>query len=113
MGLGSTEGLSICLKCLLVNDFGGTKRQLRCVSSSTCHSKGARVYYLHDCPFGIALLLVMAYLPQEALGELQVLQPLFVHSVHFGELGRQNSFLRNENALRKRWWNQGCLVKSC
>lgn len=59
------------------------------------------MYYLRDCPFSIALLLVIAYLPQEALSELQILQPLFVHSAYFGELGCQNGFLRNKNVLRR------------
>lgn len=45
--------------------------------------------------------MVIAYLPQEALSELQILQPLFVHSIYFGELGCQNSFLWNKNALRR------------
>lgn len=44
---------------------------------------------------------VIAYLPQEALSELQILQPLFIHSIDFGELGCQNSFLQNKNALGK------------
>lgn len=40
--------------------------------------------------------LALSYLPQEVLSEFQVLQPLFIHSIYFGELGCQNSFLREK-----------------
>lgn len=47
------------------------------------------------------LLLRVAYLPQEALSELQVLQPLLVHGVDLGELGCQKSFLQNKEVLSR------------
>lgn len=59
------------------------------------------MYYLHACAFSIALPLGITYLPQEALSELQVLQPLFVHSIYFGKLGCQNSFLQNKHVLKR------------
>lgn len=80
-------------------------------SSSSCNSKGTHAYYLHACPFNIALLLMIAYLPQEALRKLQILQPLFVHSIYFGELGRQNSFLRNKNALSEAGGTRGAWAR--
>lgn len=43
----------------------------------------------------------MSYLPQEALSKFQVLQPLPIHSIHFGELGCQNGFLGDNKVFSK------------
>lgn len=63
--------------------------QLQAETQANSHS----TLTLPSLPARSTCWLALSYLPQEVLSEFQVLQPLFIHSIYFGELGCQNCFL--------------------
>lgn len=95
----------VCTICLLINDLGGQNASKTCSQFSLYWQSPTCA--IHMCPWVQHVCLqhhlapVVTHLPQEALGKLQVLQPLLVHSVHFCVFGCQNSFLQKKKRVGK------------